>query len=215
MLRQSPRSLPLRLALAIAVLSLASPAFADMTPAMPALSNAQVESLNGGEIITSVVEGATPEGDAMGVVNASAETIARILEDFAAYPQWMEDQPTAEVRSEENGVRRCYGVTDTPWPMDDRDWEVFAQGGPQQMDGVDVILLTWQHVPGTGNVVDTQGYWLLIPWGADGSQTLVRYRLRVDLGTWLPDFLMSWATENFLPNKIENLRSRVATLAAQ
>ena len=75
-----------------------------------------------------------------------------------------------------------------------------------QVDGMDVNLSVFEYVQGSGNLVDVQGYWLLLPWGDDGSQSLVRYHVAIDLGTWLPDFLLEWSTENFLPMKIQGLR---------
>lgn len=190
-------------------------AIAEMAPTIPSLSRDQVDRLNSGEIIIDVVESAAPIGEAVGVIDASPETVMRIIEDFESYPEFMADVTTAEIRGEEGDVRLLYGVNDTPWPMDDRDWVVRAHGGPIQLEGIDVIAAYWDYVPGSGNIENTSGYWLAMPWGADGSQTLLKYRVMVDLGTWLPDFLKTWATENFLPSKISSIRERVVHLASQ
>ncbi|MCA9562998.1 MAG: hypothetical protein KC561_05890 [Myxococcales bacterium] len=199
----------------LAVVLSSGAAFAQMEPSIPTLSQAQVNQLNAGEVIIDVVPGEVPIGDAIGVINATPEQVMQIVQDFESYPEFMNDIVHAEVQGTEGDYLLCHGITDTPWPMDDREWVIRATGGPTTVDGLDVYLSTWDYVPGSGNVEDTTGYWLAIPWGSDGSQTLLRYRLRVDLGTWLPDFLLNWATENFLPNKITDFRGRVATLYGQ
>lgn len=184
-------------------------ALAQMTPSIPSLSADQVSRLNNGEVILDSVEGAAPIGEALGVINYSAEAVMEVIRDFESYPEFMSDMAMAEIVGQDGEFFLCHGITDTPWPMDDREWTIRASGGHTQVDGVDVILSTWTYVE--GNIVDTEGYWLAIPWG-DGSQTLLRYRLQIDLGTWLPDFLMAWAQESYLPSKITNIRARLDSL---
>lgn len=183
-------------------------ASAQMEPSIPSLSNDQVTRLNAGEVIIAVVEGEIPIGEAIGVLNHPPEAVLAVISDFAHYSEYMDDIALSVVDGVEGDITICRGITDTPWPMDDRTWTIRASGGPTQVEGIDVYLSTWTYVEGSGNIVDTTGYWLAIPWGDDGSKTLLRYRLRVDLGTWLPDFLMTWATENFLPERINSIRER-------
>lgn len=180
---------------------------------VPSLSNSQIERLNRGEVVIDVVSGEVPVGDAMGVVDYPAAQVIEVIRDFAAYEDWMNDIEESQVLEDlGNNNYVCRGETDTPWPMENRVWTVNAWGGETQIDGLDVLLSVWTYVPESGNLVDTQGYWLLIPWGDNGEKTLVRYHLRVDLGTILPDFLLEWSTENFLPAKITDLRDRLASM---
>jgi len=183
-------------------------------------------------------ESDVPMGDTIGIIAATPEEVIRVIEDFDNYEEFMEDMAHAEILTTAERVREviedmddgdeilegldidalltfegegalCFGITDTPWPMDDREWIIRAEGGLTTIDGMEVVLSTFTFVPGAGNLVDIDGYWLLIPWGDDGSQTLARYHLEVDLGTWLPDFLLEWSTENFLPLKIQGIRDRL------
>ena len=195
----------------ISLLSL--PALAQMEPSMPSLSNDQVNRLNAGEVLIAVVEGATPIGDAMGVIPHPPAAVLAVITDFATHSSFMDDISLSEVVGTDGDFSRCHGITDTPWPMDDREWTIRAGGSAAEVEGVPVMLATWSYVPGSGNIENTTGYWLMIPWGDDGQSTLLRYRIQVDLGTWLPDFLMTWATENFLPTKVTAIRDRVAALA--
>ena len=187
---------------------------AQTDPAIPSLSNDQVTRLNNGEIVLDVVPGAVPVGDAMGVVDYTPEQVFNVVSDFDKHGEFMSDLALAEVTGTDGDALFCHGITDTPWPMDDREWIIRAGGGPTEVDGVNVYLVAWTYVPDSGNLVDTNGYWLAMPWGADGTQTLLRYRIQVDLGTWLPDFLLSWSTENFLPWKVIDIRNRLDALNA-
>lgn len=192
-----------------------SSAWAQAEPAIPSLSNDQVNRLNAGEIVLDVAPGAVPVGDAMGVVNYTPEQVFNVVAAFDKHGEFMSDLALAEVTGTDGEALLCHGITDTPWPMDDREWIIRAEGSQTEVDGVSVYLVRWTYVPNSGNLVDTTGYWLMMPWGADGSQTLLRYRIQVDLGTWLPDFLLSWSTENFLPWKVIDIRNRLDALSSQ
>jgi len=183
-----------------------------MTPSIPSLSQDQVNRLNEGELIIDVVDAAVAIGDVMGVVNHPAERILRVIEDFDSHSEFMSDMSFSEVTGRDGDDVLCHGITDTPWPMDDREWVNRARGGPANIDGLDVGVITFEYVEGSGNIVDAQGYWLAIPWGEDGSSTLLRFRLQIDLGSWLPDFLKEWGTANFLPIRITELRTRLDEL---
>ena len=180
---------------------------APMVPSIPSLSADQVQRLTDGEILIDTVQSAAPIGDVMGVINHTPEEVMTLVATFELHKEFYDDVIFSEVEGTDGDFQLLHGITDTPWPMDDREWVLQAAGGPTQVDGVDVIVSTWSYVPDSGNLVDTHGYYLAIPWGSDGSQCLLRYRIQVDLGTWLPDFLLTWSQENFLPNKVRNIRT--------
>lgn len=187
-------------------------ASAQMEPAIPSLSQDQVDRLNAGEIIIDVVDQLVPIGDAMGVIDYPPEPTIRVLEDFNTHSEFMTDLILSEIVGQEGDDMLCHGITDTPWPMDDREWVNRARGGPAQIDGIDAIVATFDYVEGSGNIEGARGYWLALPWGEDGSKTLLRFRVQIDLGTWLPDFLKTWGTEHFLPIKISDIRNRIEQL---
>jgi hypothetical protein len=191
---------------------LAAPAWAQMDPGIPSLSQDQVTQLNSGNIILDVVPGAAPIGDSLGVVNGAPAEVMAIIRDFNSHHEFFGDLAESEITGQDGDATLCRGITDTPWPMDDRNWTIRVESSERNLDGLDILIAEWSYVVDSGNIVNTTGYWLLIPWGADGNQTLLRYRIQVDLGTWLPDFLLTWATEDFLPEKINALRDRIATL---
>jgi hypothetical protein len=53
---------------------------------------------------------------------------------------------------------------------------------------------------------DVNGYWLLT--SHSSGCTLVRYVINADLGIWLPDAIINWATRSMLPGIISGLRDR-------
>lgn len=194
---------------AIVLVCAASTAWAQSRPEIPALSNSQVQALDAGEILVDITDDAVPTGDAIGVVEASPEAVLDFLRDFDRHAQFMEDITTSRVLWTDGDNLLCRGVTDTPWPMDDRTWTIRQWLGEMVVEGVPVLVNTWEYVPDSGNIVDTQGYWLIADWGTSGDRALVRYHISVDLGTWLPDFLLHWGTANMLPGRIEALRNAV------
>lgn len=183
------------------------PAFAQDEPAIPTLSANQIEQLNEGEILVDAIVTDIPVGDVIGVINATAEEVMDVVRRFDDWDEFMDDVEFSELQGQdEEGRWLCHGITDTPWPMENREWVIAASEEHVELDGMDVHISVFEYVQGSGNLVDVQGYWLLLPWGDDGSQSLVRYHVAIDLGTWLPDFLLEWSTENFLPLKIQGLR---------
>ena len=185
-------------------------AIAQQTPEIPSLSNDQVTRLNSGEILVEVVASERPIGDVLGVVDAPAQQVLDVITDFDHYTEFMPNMGASSIIEQDGDTYVCSGITDTPWPMDDRIWTIRAWAGPQEIGGINALVSTWDYVPDSGNLVDTEGYWLLLPWGDDGSQTLVRYYLMADLGTWVPDVILNWATENMLPDMITAIKERVA-----
>jgi hypothetical protein len=199
-------------ALIIVGLVVAVPALAYPPPSIPSLSTDQVTRLNNGEILVDMSNGDPPVGNAIGVVDAPPQRVLDVIADFPGQHQWLPDLEEATVVGQDGDRQLCHGVTDTPWPMNDREWTIRVWNGQMEVDGMQAWVSAWDYVPDSGNLRDTQGYWLMIPWGDDGQKTLVRHYLVLDLGTHLPDFLLNWATETMLPTRISALRQRLAEL---
>jgi len=193
----------------VATFLFALPVLAQPTPVIPSLSQDQVDRLNAGEVLVDLnADLDPPVGDAIGVIDAPPEAVFAIVSDFARQSSWLDDVTLSEVvGEEEGGIVLCHGITDTPWPMEDREWTNRTWNGQMEVDGVPVYVSNWVYVPGSGNLEASEGYWLMVPWGDDGSKTLLRYYLVIDLGTPMPDFLLNWGSENMLPTRITGLRA--------
>ena len=193
----------------VVVLLSVRPALGQHAPSIPSLSNDQISRLNQGEILIDVIPGEVPVGDVLGVIDAPPEALHAIIADVSRHDEIFADTSLSEVVGQDGEYLLQHGITDTPWPMADREWTLRAWSGPMEVEGLAVLVSTWEYVPDSGNIVDTEGYYLLIPWGDDGSKTLLRYHIMVDLGTWLPDFLLEWSTENMLPDQVRALRAQI------
>lgn len=198
-----------QLVIVVSTLLLALSTSAYPPPSIPSLSADQVTRLNNGEILVDMSDGEPPVGEAIGVVDAPPARVLAIIANFPGQTAWLDDLESAEVVGQDGEFELCHGVTDTPWPMNDRTWTIRVWNGEMEVDGMQAWVSAWDYVPDSGNLANTEGYWLLIPWGDDGSKTLVRHHLILDLGTPLPDFLLSWATETMLPTRIQGLRSQI------
>jgi hypothetical protein len=202
-------NIPIAVAIAGVILCGPSLAWSQFTPEIPALSQEQVDELNRGEIIVELQERQVPIGDALGVIDAPPERVMELLSVIDNHDEIFPDTMVSEVVGRDGEYILQHGMTDTV-AHDGPRVTVRVWQGPMEIDGVPVLVHTWDYVPGSGNLADTHGYYLLIPWGESGDQTLLRYHLSADLGTWIPAFLLEWSTENMLPNQIEALRAAVA-----
>ena len=201
----------MRFTISFLVLLFVMPGFAigEPNPEVPSLSADQVQRLQAGEVLVEVIRLNGMVGDVMGVIEAPKDQVLAVIMDYDAYTEFMPYMEAWDVTGQEGEFTICSGITDTPWPMDDRHFVVRTWSGPREIDGVQALVSTWDYVPDSGNIADTEGYWLLLPWGADGQHTLLRYYLLNDMGTWIPDFLMEWASGNLLPDTITAIRERV------
>jgi ribosome-associated toxin RatA of RatAB toxin-antitoxin module len=65
-----------------------------------------------------------------------------------------------------------------------------------------------------GDLRDMQGSWRLIPVG-DGGRTLVRYRVYLDPGFWVPQWLVRNSLKKDLPQVLTALRTKVGSFTDQ
>ena len=182
---------------------------AQPVPEVPTLSADQIDELNEGGILVDVVNGEVPVGDAIGVIDASQDQVRAILFDLDRFADYMPDVVESETLGRDGEAYLFRAVIDTPWPMSQREFTVRIWVSEGDEEGDLQHVGTWDYVPDSGNLVDIEGFILLLPWGDDGARTLLRYHLSVDLGTWVPDFLIAWATENMLPGMVHNIRGQV------
>lgn len=184
----------------------AAPLAAQPTPELPSLSHGQLEQLDRGYIFTDLVDGEVPIGDVVGVVEARSERVVDMLMACDRHADYIEHLLESETVIVSGDHMVCRGVTDTPWPLHDRTWAVRQSFTQTMVDGYEVWVGTWEYVPGSGNLIDGSGYWLIAPWGPDGQHALVRYHIEVELGEALARPVQRWAINSMLPDRIRALR---------
>lgn len=155
-------------------------------------------SASAADVRVEVDPGRLNRGLVAGVVDAPIEQVVAVVEDCEGFDQWFPDM----IDTRPTGVDRCRGATNLPWPLADRQWEVSTGTRVELVDGVETWILPFEYVEGSGNLVEMRGEYRL---SRIGSQTRVEYEAWIDVGFWVPECLLSWATERLLPGMVDGL----------
>lgn len=193
---------------ALAVCVTTGSAFAYEAPSYTALSTDDAADLQDGDTVRDVQRGDPNRGMVIGLIEAPADELFEIVLDYENIPQWSPALITASVLEDTNGQKVVEGETRLPWPITNRTWRIRSFYAPQQVDGHDAYVNRWEYIPGHGNVDDTFGYWLVMPWPEDPSWTYVKYVVNADPGVALPTAILNWATSRALPDLITGLAER-------
>ena len=189
--------------------------------------------LTDGKVITKVekIPGCeTLLGEVIGVVGASQEKVWRvicdynehkhfmpnILECFAIRPEALElikGKSPRELRGLESQLRQyktdeiagevvyIYGVGNFPGPWPDKGHILkIARDRDRYVTHATMVI---------GQMKVNESFWELKPYGADGSKTLVKYRLLLDPGMPAPGFVIEMSTSSILPKVVDAVRQRV------
>jgi hypothetical protein len=168
--------------------------------------------LESGQTVVATRSGTINRGQVMGVVEAGIRPLMEIITDTNNQHIWFPDMLESEQLSRSDTRGRSRGVTHMPWPIANRRYEVDGRYTQYTFDGHACHAIEYQYVPGSGNMEDLFGYYLLCPWEGSESRTIVKYVINANLGIWLPSGVISWAQRRLLPGVITGLRSRYRTL---
>jgi len=161
----------------------------------------------GGEVLIRLTEfpgSAAKEGCVMGFIPAAPQSVMAVLRQAEHYDEYMPRVEKSDVASGPDGEVLNMQELDLPWPIGDRHFTVrlverYEKDGSYRFD--------FDYVPGSGNIEDTRGHWLIEPWHG-GSR--VTYALWTDPGGMIPKWAVNRASRQTLPGVIEALRDRVA-----
>lgn len=151
-------------------------------------------------------------GSVMDTVDAPIDIVRQVVSDCARLQLWFPDMRDTRVVARLGSGVRCEGVMDLPWPVADRSWHVFIDGSEVVVNGQPAVLVRFAYIQGSGNLADMSGHFRLQ--AAPGGGTRVTYEAWVDLGFWLPSFVLSWATQRVLPGIIEGIRTEAVLRTA-
>jgi hypothetical protein len=188
----------------------APPASAQLAVQYPAQLEAHYEELRTGEVMVDVsVDGTRVHSDTLALIDAPADQVFLIIADFARQVEWVPDLMEAHVitRSGEHLIGQ--GTTNLAWPFTDRTWQINIHNRAQTLEGYACYVSSWDYVPGSGDMLENDGYWLICPWTPDTSQSIVRYVFLADADVSVPDFLQRRVTAQMVPQFIHNLRRQV------
>lgn len=198
-----------RLALIVsALLLLSSSALATEAPSVTPLSDEQVAELMDGDTIRDVASGTPVRAEVVALIQAPMHELAEIIVDYDRATEWAPATPELAVSGRDGEAYLVTGITALPWPIANRTWTMRAVFGETEVEGHNAWVDVFEYVEGSGNIDDSFGYWLLLPWPDDPSYTYVKYVVNADPGIALPEFVIRWATGNALPGLIEALGER-------
>lgn len=179
-----------------------------------ALNESQRRQIQTDQVLVQVTAGRINRGEAVGVVRAPIEEVWPIVEDCGKYDDWRDViKDTAVLRRESASTVICKGTTILPFPAQNRHGHFRVKNVRTKIGGADAYLSTFHYLKGSGNVEEMYGYWLLQSWGAAGEHTIVKHVMNVDMGGFVPDFLVRWASNSIMPSMITGIRDRHKVLA--
>lgn len=209
--RRRPQPYFIALACAVSLLLMAPYALAGEEPAHADLTDSIKEKIHSGEIYVDVDQSEdVNRGVIIGIIqdpiNEAVPYVARCWE----YAPWRDNiSDTKLERRIDDETIVCSGTAETPFPARDRDGHFRVHNRVTELDGQRAFISTFNYIEDTGNLEDMFGYWVLTPYGPNDEHTLLKHVLNVDLGSWIPGFLIRWATRNTLPATIWGIRKMI------
>lgn len=184
-----------------------TPAFASETPEPIRLSGPQRAKLHTGEVHVELQEGENNRGLVVGIIQAPVDDVIPLIARCWEYDNWREAIiDTGLERRESEEVVVCSGTAVVPFPARNRDGHFRVYNRQARVGGVDSFVSNFDYIEGSGSLEDMFGYWILHPYGPNDEHTLIKHVLNVDIGGFLPGFLVRWATRRILPDTIFGIR---------
>ncbi len=100
-----------------------------------------------------------------------------------------------------------YSHLNFPFPASNR-WYIIKGVNDETQAAQHLYRSSWSLV--IGNLKENSGEWILGPYGSRGTKAI--YKLRTDPGGCIPGFLVKQGTTNTMPQIIEAIRKRTASL---
>ncbi|RDV40039.1 hypothetical protein DV096_05640 [Bradymonadaceae bacterium TMQ3] len=173
------------------------------------LSDSQRARIERGEVLVSLQQNDdVNRGVATGIIQAPMRDVVPLVEECWKYGDWRDNiKDTALISRSSDERVVCAGTAKVPFPARDRDGHFNVHNHTRDLGGVESFVSTFSYIEGSGNLGDMFGYWVLQPYGPNNEHTLMRHVLNVDIGGWLPDFLVRWATRSTLPDMVIGARA--------
>ncbi|HEV7516765.1 MAG TPA: SRPBCC family protein, partial [Thermoanaerobaculia bacterium] len=136
------------------------------------------------------------------------ERVFAVLTDFAHYPEWVPFVARSDAHPRPDGSVVSAQSLRLPTLVGNRSYKIRAVLTIAEIiPGKGKVWSTrWTYLPGSGNVVDTHGSWIVT--GFEAGRSLATCRLFTDPGS-VPHWAMNRATEESLPWIFNGLRQQV------
>ena len=205
------RQISLAFLCAALVLLMALPALAKEDPTLADLSDSEIARIHAGEILVDVEQGDDiNRGVIVGIIQNPINDVVPYVARCWEYAPWRDNiSDTKLERRIDDDTIVCSGTANTPFPASDRDGHFRVLNHTTTVEGERAFVSTFEYIEDSGNLADMFGYWVLTPYGEDNEHTLLKHVLNVDLGSWIPSFLIRWATRRTLPATIWGIRKEL------
>jgi hypothetical protein len=147
------------------------------------------------------------EEEGRGIVEASPERVFAAVVDFAHYNEWVPFVKRSDAWRQADGSVVSFQSLDLPFPLGRRYYKIRAISGVLGTGETRTWRVWWRYLPGTGNVADHHGWWVLEPYGA--GRTLGTCVLYTDPGRGLPAWGVHRGTAQTMPYVFSALRQQI------
>jgi Polyketide cyclase / dehydrase and lipid transport len=144
-----------------------------------------------------------------GIVEAAPERVFAALVDLAHYQEWVPFVKRSDAAPQGDGSVIGFQSLDLPFPLGNRYYKIRARSSVEGQGRARVWRLWWSYVPGTGNVADHHGWWVLVPDGTGAGRTLAACALYTDPGGGVPAWAAHRGTAMTMPYVFSGLRQQV------
>lgn len=186
-------------------------------PVAPRPSAANKAKFHTGDVVVELTRSdSVNRGVVTGLIQAPLAEVRPLVERCWEYDDWRVSlKDTTLLRRVDSETVICGGTAIVPFPARDRNGHFRVRNYMTTFNGIESFVSTFQYVDGSGNLNDMFGYWVLQPYGKNGEHTILKHVLNVDIGGWLPGFLVRWATGRILPDTIFGIRQVLSKAAGQ
>jgi hypothetical protein len=180
-------------------------------PLPPPPSAAEAARLASGEVLLASRPVAAPRALAeevgRGIVNAPPERVFAAVVDLAHYQEWVPFVKRSDATPQGDGSVVSFQSLALPFPLGRRYYKIRARSGVSGEGAGRVWRAWWHYLPGTGNVADHYGWWVLVPYGE--GRTLGTCLLYTDPGRGMPAWAVHRGTAETMPYVFSGLRQQV------
>lgn len=152
-----------------------------------------------------IEKGRPQEGIGRGFIAAPPERVFRAITDVAGWHEFMPFLTASDAQPQKDGSILSAQRLDLPFPFGERRYRIHLRSEVERAPQGAVWRAEWSYVPGSGDLADLRGSWMLT--AAPGG-TLATLRMWTDPGSF-SSRLMDRATRKSLPWIFDGLRQQV------
>ncbi len=181
------------------------------TVTLPQLSTAQQALLAAGKPAVSTKRAKINRGELYAVINAEPGKVWQHIYNYNDVKTWYPDMLESKLISRNGNDAELAGKIDMPLVFEDRHFKLEGNytATPTMVEGKAAYVGQFNYVKGSGNMKDMYGYWLVMENPNKKGTTLLKYVVNVDLGVWIPDFVLRWAQSRMFPGIVKGLEKKI------